>query len=280
MNTGILQQLHPCRPIPEISLYADDVVLFCHPAQSDTGAIKAILCLFGRCSGLQVNYAKSSATPIHCQPEDATDITRTLGCQLAELPLTYLGIPLTVNRPTAAQLQPIVTKAANMLPTWKSKLMNKAGRLAFIKSVISAIPLHQLMVRAPPKKVLRLLEKIERGFLWEGRAAANGGNCHVSWPQVCRPLSHGGLGIQNLEHTGLSLRLRWLWFARTDSERAWSGLDLQFSAEEQAMFTASTYSIVGDGQTMKFWDDLAKWPIHPRDCSMHSEASPQSKDSC
>jgi hypothetical protein len=101
-----------------------------------------------------------------------------------------LGIPFTAKRPTAAQLQPIVNKAAGMLPTWNSKLMNKAGRLAFVKSVLSAIPLHQLMVLAPPKKVLKLLEKIKRGFLWEGKAEANGGNCHVSWPAVCQPISH------------------------------------------------------------------------------------------
>jgi hypothetical protein len=27
-----------------------------------------------------------------------------LGCPIVELPLTYLGIPLTIHRPTAAQL--------------------------------------------------------------------------------------------------------------------------------------------------------------------------------
>uniref|UniRef100_A0A453SHE8 Uncharacterized protein n=1 Tax=Aegilops tauschii subsp. strangulata TaxID=200361 RepID=A0A453SHE8_AEGTS len=32
-----------------------------------------------------------------------------------------------------------------------------------------------------PKKTLKALEKIQRGFLWAGRAEANGGNCHVNW---------------------------------------------------------------------------------------------------
>lgn len=47
MSLGVLERLHPRRPIPEISLYADDVVLFCHPSPSDTTVIKAILELFG-----------------------------------------------------------------------------------------------------------------------------------------------------------------------------------------------------------------------------------------
>jgi hypothetical protein len=66
--------------------------------------------------------------------------------------------------------------------------MNKAGRLAFVKAVLSAIPLHQLLVNAPPKKTLKRLAKIERGFFWAGRAEANGGNCHMNWQRVCRPI--------------------------------------------------------------------------------------------
>jgi hypothetical protein len=130
MDLEILQQLHPRHPIPEVSLYADDVVMFCHPCPSDLAAVTAILQLFGMSTGLMVNYNKSSATLLHCQPDDATWITNTLGCQIVELPLTYLGIPLTIRRPTSAQLQPLVLKAAGMLPTWKSRLMHKAGRLA------------------------------------------------------------------------------------------------------------------------------------------------------
>jgi hypothetical protein len=134
MGLGVLQQLHPRRPIPEVSLYADDVVMFCHPTPDDLGSVKAIFELFGKASGLQVNYTKSKATLLNCTPDDATRVPESLGCQIVDLPLTYLGIPLTIRRPTTTQLQPVVTKAANMLPTWKSRLMNKAGRLAFINS--------------------------------------------------------------------------------------------------------------------------------------------------
>jgi hypothetical protein len=51
--------------------------------------------------------------------------------------------------------------------------MDKAGRLKLIKSVLSAIPTHQLLVYAPPKKILKLIEKIQLGFLWAGRKEAN-----------------------------------------------------------------------------------------------------------
>jgi hypothetical protein len=136
---------------------------------------------------------------------------------------------------------------AGRLPSWKSRLMEKPCRLALVKSVLGAIPLHQLLVLAPPKTNLKKMEKIERGFLWEGCAAANGGNSHVNWKRVCRPTSLGGIGIQDLERTSLALRLRWQWFCRTDNNRAWSDLDLQFSTEEKALFFASTL--------MALWED-------------------------
>lgn len=79
--------------------------------------------------------------------------------QLVELPITYLGIPLMLRRPTAAQLQPLVDSVAARLPAWKAWLMNKAGRLALVKSVLSSIPIHQLLAFAPSKKTIKQLEK-------------------------------------------------------------------------------------------------------------------------
>jgi hypothetical protein len=230
-------------------------VLFCHPSVADATAVREILNLFGRSSGLRVNFTKSSATPLRCNPEETALIMEQLGCPLANLPITYLGIPLTIRRPTAAQLQPIVDNIAGRLPVWKAGLMNKAGRLAMVKSVLCAIPIQQLLVYAPPKKSLKMIEKIKRGFLWAGRAAANGGHCHVNWNRVCRPIAYGGLGVQDIERAGLSLRLRWLWLSYTDDNRAWSSLELQFSDVERALFFASTTMCIGNGQRALFWED-------------------------
>jgi hypothetical protein len=54
---------------------------------------------------------------------------------------------------------------------------------------------------------------------------------------------------------GLALLLRWLWLSRTDTSKAWHGLDLQFSAEERALFFASTTISLGDGHSTQFWED-------------------------
>uniref|UniRef100_A0A453EH90 Uncharacterized protein n=2 Tax=Aegilops tauschii subsp. strangulata TaxID=200361 RepID=A0A453EH90_AEGTS len=205
-------------------------------------------------SGLKVNYAKSSAMILHGE-QGTPEMITSLGCSTAALPVTYLGIPLTTCRPSAGQLQPLVDKVAGRLPTWKTWLMKRAGRLNLVKSALSAIPVHQLLAFAPPKKTLRQLEKIQRGFLWAGRAIANGRHCHVNWRLVSRPLALGGLGVRDLERTGLALRLRWLWLSRTEDGCAWQGLDLQFSCHECTLFFASTYMVIGNGMKALFWED-------------------------
>jgi hypothetical protein len=89
--------------------------------------------------------------------------------------------------------------------------------------------------------------EVERGFLWAGRAAANGGRHHVNWRRGARPIAHGSLGVYDMERTGLALRLCSLWLSRTDDRRALQGLDLQFSTEEHTFFFAFTAMHVGNG---------------------------------
>jgi hypothetical protein len=105
---GILEELHPHRRVLEMSPYAVDVVLFYRPTSDDTAAVHEIPHLFSKASGLRVNYSKSSAALINCTKAEAAIVTAGLGCPIVEMPLIYLGIPLTIRRPTCAQLQPLV----------------------------------------------------------------------------------------------------------------------------------------------------------------------------
>ena len=86
------------------------------PDSLGKGAVKGILDVFGTASGLQVNYTKSSANVLHGDDSDA-GLIELLGCPVATLPITYLGILLTTRRPSAAQLQPLSTRRrAGFLP--------------------------------------------------------------------------------------------------------------------------------------------------------------------
>jgi hypothetical protein len=65
--------------LQRISVYADDVIIFCKPLSFELEAVKAILRVFGEASGLCVNYRKTSATLIRGQDKIPTEWRRRWG---------------------------------------------------------------------------------------------------------------------------------------------------------------------------------------------------------
>jgi hypothetical protein len=60
---GVLHQLAPRELAAGISLYADDVILFCHPDRSELLVVRELLASFGHASGMHTNFAKCSCPP-------------------------------------------------------------------------------------------------------------------------------------------------------------------------------------------------------------------------
>jgi hypothetical protein len=58
-----------------------------------------------------------------------------------------------------------------------------------------------------------------------------------------------------LKLQGYALQTKWLWLQKADNSRAWSQLPLRAEPEVLAFFRASTYTVLGDGNTSLFWED-------------------------
>lgn len=84
--------------------------------------------------------------------------------------------------------------------------MTSFGRATMVNVVLSSIPIYLLMAINAPIWVIKGIDKIHHGFLWAGKAIANGGVCRVAWARVCAPKEYGGLGIPDLERMGIALR--------------------------------------------------------------------------
>jgi hypothetical protein len=83
--------------VPPVSLYANDVVMFCHPSIDNIMSVKNILQLFGHASGLHVNFMKSLAMLMNCSDMDVTTVWVDLGFPIIEFPIVYQGIPHLLN---------------------------------------------------------------------------------------------------------------------------------------------------------------------------------------
>ncbi|WVZ80002.1 hypothetical protein U9M48_027520 [Paspalum notatum var. saurae] len=240
---------------PRISLYADDVVIFLKPELMDLSIVRDLLQCFGAVTGLKTNLMKSSAIPIQCSEEDVARTSEILSCSVGSFPCTYLGVPLTIHKPSKAVLMPLIDKVSSKLPGWKAPLLSKAGHLVLVKSVLSATPIHLMIALDLPKWVIKAVDKRQRGFLWKGQEQANGGNCLVSWAKVQWPYVYGGLGVHDLERLGWALRMRWLWFMKADTLRPWAGLPVQVPRQAKAFFEIAVEIAVDSGENTKFWTD-------------------------
>jgi hypothetical protein len=71
-----------------------------------------------------------------------------------------------------------------------------------IKAIIMARPIHQLLIADAPIWLLEEIDKWSMSFFCAGKDRVNGGQCLISWKQICKPVAYGGLGVKNLRMQG------------------------------------------------------------------------------
>ena len=150
---------------------------------------------------------------------------------------------------------PLIDNLARKLSSWRSLLLSRGERLALVRHVLTAMPVHIMLAMALCPTILKLANRIIRDFLWHSCKDARSGSYPINRKKVCWPRQLGGLGIRDLQRTGIALRTRWLWLQATDSTRPWSHLHLPAASDVRQIFRASTSWTLGDGNKCLFWID-------------------------
>jgi hypothetical protein len=197
-EAGLLKPLSSRSIQHRVSLYADDVVLFLRPSESDIALTLRILHLFRNVAGLKTNIQKSSVVLIQYGDDEIASVHSLLPCCMENFPINYLGLPLSIYKLTGAQWQPLIDRLADLLPGWRADLMTRFGRAVHVQFVITTTIIYQAMALDLPSWFIKAVDKIHCGYFWKGRMDAKGGHCLMAWPKVTRPKELGGLGIANL----------------------------------------------------------------------------------
>jgi hypothetical protein len=199
--------------------FADDTLIFCDASSSKLRYLRSLFLLFEAVSGLKVNLAKSSLIPVGngVQVGRLADI---LGCEVASLPVKYLGLPLGASYKSTRIWDLVIEKVENRLASWKMLYLSKGGRVTFIKSTLSNLPTYYMSLLPIPVCVASRIEKLQRDFIWGGMGEEFKYHL-VSWAKVCTPISKGGLGIRNLVLFNSALLGKWLWCFGLERDAWW-----------------------------------------------------------
>nr|XP_025611773.1 uncharacterized protein LOC112705129 [Arachis hypogaea] len=196
--------------------FADDTILFC-PSETETIVnYKRLLRCFELMSGLSINFDKSNLISVNCEQEWVEHVCGLLECKQAVLPVRYLGIPLGANLRLVKTWKPIIDKVEAKLSLWKAKILNKAGKLVLIKSVLNSLPIYYLSLYKMAKAIADKLIALQRRFLW-CKEDGNNGILLVKWKMVQAPKKAGGLGVGDAVLRNTALLFKWWWrFSKED----------------------------------------------------------------
>lgn len=91
------------------------------------------------------------------------------------------------------------------LTCWKERYLLIGGRIVLLKYVLSSLPLYFLSVFKCPAVLVKKMESIQIFFfLWNDDRDKRKFHL-VAWPQVCKSVKEGGLGIRPLRLFNIAL---------------------------------------------------------------------------
>ena len=266
--------------------YADDTTFFIRGSTVAAHHVSAMLDIFSDFSGLQLSRSKSSIVGIGLDSEELARIsTPVLSTPVASLPIRYLRLPLAEGRLHKRDWQPVMAKIEARLGGWQARLLSRDGHLVLLQSVLAAIPIYFMAIFKIPEGLRRQIESIMRRFWHGSRPSENRGVALVAWRIVCRPKSHGSLGIRQIRHTNTALLAKWVnrimqqledlavvvlrgSYGATIDWAVWSTPrrgDSAFMQGLRPVFTSMQSLFrpcVGDGASFNFWE--ADWSGYGR----------------
>ncbi|XP_019179053.1 PREDICTED: uncharacterized protein LOC109174263 [Ipomoea nil] len=125
------------------------------------------------------------------------EVRRGTGCAHNDFPFTYLGCPVYIGRKKCIYFASAIDKVKAKCLSWQRRVPSKGGKAVLISSVLQAIPLHLFAACAPPKQVVRDLERCFASFFWK---QSRGAQYHwSSWKTLSLPKKEGGVGFLDLD---------------------------------------------------------------------------------
>lgn len=131
----------------------------------------------------------------------------------------YLGFPILRGRQQASDFDFVIDRVGRKLASWKGKLLNKAGKVTLVKSVLNAIPVYPMQLLWFPQSVCDCIDSLARNFIWS--KGDRRGMHLVSWRKITMAKRFGGLGVRQARLTNVFMLGKLVWDLITHAYKLW-----------------------------------------------------------
>lgn len=173
--------------------YADDVTFFCSATTKSLTALREILTEFEGFSGLKINASKSSII-FSKRVTDETNMAAILGFQIKQLPIKYLGTPLTGKLIRFRDCDGLLAELSNILTRWSSKKLSYMGRIQLVEWIFQGKFGYITQSSVVPQAAIRSLQSITYRFIW-------GSQHEVAWESMTKPKNCGALVYETTDQS-------------------------------------------------------------------------------
>lgn len=268
------------RGVPKIThlLFANDSFIFFRANLSESTICKHILDLYATASCQLINFEKSSINFSRNVGEEARNaVSSVLGVRRVGNLGTYLGLPSLIGRNRSEISSFLKSRIVGRVHSWNHKFLSRVGREVLLKSVVQALPSYAMNVFLIPAGLTRDIEREMNGFWWGAKRGRSMGIRWKAWNHLCVPKNWGGLGFRSMREFNLALLSKQAWrilqnpsslvtrilkakyFPNCGFLEAKKGSNPSFIwssiLETQNILKRSCRWRVGDGNTLKIWED-------------------------
>jgi hypothetical protein len=109
----------------------------------------------------------------------ALHLARTMGCQVDEMPFTYLGLPLGTTRHVVEDSLPLLNRIEKRL-MGMNRLLSYQGRLTLVNLVLSSLPTYFMCALKVSIRIWDQVDKYRKHYLWDRGDVNRRGGCPVA----------------------------------------------------------------------------------------------------